>query len=138
MTTQFGRASVETLEALGGRGFAVQVDLDQVAALAGTPAWDAQPEHVVSVMDGRSVWPDSFERARDALAAITDDKPIRIVPTTSFLLLPVTVEGEDLPPGFQFAREKMRALAEWPSAWPAARRPRSRSRRLRSGPTSGS
>ena len=67
-------------------------------------------------MDGRSVWPDSFERARDALAAIDDGKPIRLVPTTSFLLLPVTVEGEDLPPGFQFAREKARALAQWPEA----------------------
>ena len=116
VTTQFGRASVDTLEALGRMGFAVQVDLEQVARLAGTPAWDVQPEHVVSVMDGRSVWPDSFERVRDGLAAIADDKPIRLVPTTSFLLLPVTVEGEDLPPGFQFAREKARALAEWPAA----------------------
>ena len=67
-------------------------------------------------MDGRSVWPDSFERAQDVLATIDDGKPIRLVPTTSFLLLPVTVDGEDLPPGFQFAREKARALARWPAA----------------------
>ena len=66
-------------------------------------------------MDGRTVWPDSFERARGA-GGIDDGKPIRLVPTTSFLLLPVTVEGEDLPTGFQFAREKARALAAWPDA----------------------
>ena len=90
-------------------------------------------------MDGRSVWPDSFERARDGLAAIDDDKPIRLVPTTSFLLLPVTVEGEDLPPGFQFAREKARALGA--VARGDARRcarHRSRSRRRRSGRRSAS
>ena len=50
-------------------------------------------------MDGRSVWPDAFEPRATALAAIDDGKPIRLVPTTSFLLLPVTVEGEDLPAG---------------------------------------
>jgi 5-methyltetrahydropteroyltriglutamate--homocysteine methyltransferase len=116
VTIQFGRASAETHETLGRKGFAVQVDLERVTELRGTSAWDAQPEHVVAVMDGRSVWPDSFERAREVLAGIDDGKPIRLVPTTSFLLLPVTVEGEDLSTGFQFAREKARALAAWPDA----------------------
>jgi 5-methyltetrahydropteroyltriglutamate--homocysteine methyltransferase len=123
LTIQFGRASDDTLETLGRKGFAVQVDLEKVAELRGTPAWESQPEHVIAVMDGRSVWPDSFESARDILATIDDDKPIRLVPSTSFLLLPVTVEGEDLPPGFQFAREKARALAQWPDSLAGSRVP---------------
>jgi 5-methyltetrahydropteroyltriglutamate--homocysteine methyltransferase len=117
VTIQFGRASAETVESLGRKGFAVQLDLKSVAELRDTPAWEAQPEHVIAVMDGRSVWPDSFERARDALGGVSDDgKRVRLVPSHSFLFLPVTVEGEDLPPGFQFAREKARALAAWPQA----------------------
>ena len=46
VTIQFGRASAETQEALGRKGLAVQVDLDAVAELRNTPAWEAQPEHV--------------------------------------------------------------------------------------------
>ena len=38
------------------------------------------------------------------------------MPSTSLMFLPYTVEGEDLPAGFQFAREKARALAAWPAA----------------------
>ena len=81
-----------------------------------TPAWDAQPEHVVAVMHGRSVWPDDIGRVHDALAGADDGKPIHLVPSTSLIFLPYTVEGEDLPAGFQFAREKARALAGWPDA----------------------
>ncbi len=116
VTVQFGRASTKTLEVLGRAGFAVQVPVDEVPSLRGTPAWDAQPEHVVAVMDGRSVWPDSFDAARDALATEDDHKITRLVPSTSLMFLPVTVEGEDLPAGFQFAREKAHALAGWASA----------------------
>jgi len=116
VTVQFGRASVETLEALGRRGFAVQVPLDQVARQAGTAAWEAQPEHVVAVMDGRSVWPDDFEPVRAALDAFDDGKPVQLVPSTSLMFLPYTTAGEALPDGFQFAREKARALATWPAA----------------------
>ncbi len=116
VTVQFGRASAETVEALGRIGLAVQVPVEQVDAMRQTPAWDAQPEHVVAVMDGRSVWPDDFERVRAALADADDGKPIHLVPSTSLMFLPVTVEGEDLPAGFQFAREKARALAAWPEA----------------------
>ncbi|HEX7171114.1 MAG TPA: 5-methyltetrahydropteroyltriglutamate--homocysteine S-methyltransferase [Candidatus Limnocylindria bacterium] len=116
VTVQFGKASAETVETLGRIGFAVQVALEDVPSLKGTVAWEAQPEHVVAVMDGRSVWPDDFERARAALADADDGKPTHLVPSTSLMFLPVTVEGEDLPAGFQFAREKARALAEWPAA----------------------
>ena len=123
VTVQFGRASAETVEALGRIGFAVQVALEDVAALTGTPAWEAQPEHLVAVMDGRSVWPDDFEAARAALADADDGRPIRLVPSTSLMFLPVTTEGEDLPPGFQFAREKARALARWPQAMSAGTAP---------------
>jgi 5-methyltetrahydropteroyltriglutamate--homocysteine methyltransferase len=116
VTVQFGRASADTVEALGRLGFAVQVPVVAVEELRGTPAWEAQPQHLVAVMDGRSVWPDDFESVRAALTGTDDGRPVRIVPSTSLMFLPVTVEGEDLPDGFQFAREKARALARWPSA----------------------
>ena len=113
VTVQFGMASAATLEALGRRGFAVQVRLDHVPSLSGTPAWDAQPEHVVAVMEGRSVWPDEFAAVRAAFARVDDAKPVRIVPSTSLSFLPYTTEGEDLPDGLQFARQKARTLATW-------------------------
>ncbi|MEO7869082.1 MAG: hypothetical protein ABIS42_00590, partial [Candidatus Limnocylindria bacterium] len=116
VTVQFGAASPSTLEALGTRGYAVQVPLDHVERLRETPGWDAQPEHVIGVMDGRSVWPDAFEPVRQALDGIGDGKPVRLVPSTSLMFLPYTVDGEDLPPGFQFAREKTRTLASWAKA----------------------
>ncbi len=94
----------------------MQVPLDRVPALVGTRAWNAQPEHVVSVMDGRSVWPDSFEPVRNALAGVDDGRTVRIVPSKSLIFLPYTVEGEELPAGFQFAREKARSLAGWAAA----------------------
>jgi len=116
VTVQFGHASAETLETLGKRGLAVQVPVGRVSELRGTPAWEAQPEHVVAVMEGRTPWPDDFEVARAALDGADDGKAVRLVPSTSLMFLPYTVEGEDLPDGFQFAREKARALAAWPAA----------------------
>jgi len=117
ISVQFGAASPETLETLGGRGFAVQVPLERVGALAGTQAWAAQPEHVIAVMDGRSVWPDHFEPMKATLAGLPDDgRTVRLVPSTSLMFVPVTVGGEDLPLGFQFAREKARRLGEWADA----------------------
>jgi 5-methyltetrahydropteroyltriglutamate--homocysteine methyltransferase len=113
VTVQFGTASAATLEALGTRGYAVQVPLARVAALRTTRAWDVQPEHVVAVMDGRSVWPDAFDPVREELAGVSDGHAVRLVPSTSLMFLPYTVEGEDLPEGFQFAREKARTLAAW-------------------------
>jgi len=116
VTVQFGVASAETLESMGSRGFAVQVPVERVADLRGTPAWEAQPEHVVAVMHGRSPWPDDFELARSALDGLDDGRPVRLVPSTSLMFLPYTVAGEELPAGFQFAREKAKALAAWPDA----------------------
>ena len=116
VTVQFGKAAPDTIEALGRIGLAVQVALSEVASLRGTAAWEAQPEHVVAVMDGRSVWPDDLQAVRAAFDGADDGKPVHLVPSTSFLFLPYTVEGEDLPPGFQFAREKARALASWAGA----------------------
>ena len=116
VTVQFGAASAETLESLGSRGYAVQVPLDRVHALQGTSAWKAQPEHVVGVMDGRSVWPDSFDAVRLALADADDGRPFRVVPSTSLSFLPYTVEGEDVPASLQFAREKAKTLASWGAA----------------------
>ncbi|MEP7040727.1 MAG: 5-methyltetrahydropteroyltriglutamate--homocysteine S-methyltransferase, partial [Chloroflexota bacterium] len=116
VTVQFGAASAATLNVLGRRGYAVQVRLDHVLSLAGTPAWDAQPEHVVAVMEGRSVWPDDFAAVRSTLGSVDDGKVIRIVPSTSLSFLPYTTEGEDLPDGLQFARQKARTLATWAEA----------------------
>ena len=118
VTVQFGRPSAETVLALGRRGLAVQVPLDAVAELSATDAWRAQPEHVISVVDGRSVWSDDFAGVRESIGTIPDDgKPVRLVPSASFLFLPYTVVGEDLPPGFAFAREKTAALASWAAAF---------------------
>ena len=116
VTVQFGAASASTLHALGARGYAVQVPLERVAGLRGTPGWDAQPEHVVAVMDGRSVWPDAFDPVRQALGGADDGRTVRLVPSTSLMFLPYTVKGEELTRGFQFAREKARTLATWAAA----------------------
>ncbi len=117
VSVQFGAASADTVEKLGRAGFSVQIPVGSVGSMRGTPAWDAQPEHTLAVMDGRSVWPDEFEVARAALADLADDgRAVRIVPSTSLQFLPYTVDGEDLPAGFQFAREKARALGEWARA----------------------
>jgi 5-methyltetrahydropteroyltriglutamate--homocysteine methyltransferase len=111
VTVQFGAASASTLHALGTRGYSVQVPLDRVADLRRTPGWNAQPEHVVAVMDGRSVWPDQFDPVRQALGGADDGRTLRLVPSTSLMFLPYTVEGEELTRGFQFAREKARTLS---------------------------
>jgi 5-methyltetrahydropteroyltriglutamate--homocysteine methyltransferase len=84
--------------------------------LRGTRGWDAQPEHVIGVIDGRSVWPDAFDPVRRELASVDDGRAVRLVPSTSLMFLPYTVEGEDIPDGFQFAREKARTLASWAAA----------------------
>jgi 5-methyltetrahydropteroyltriglutamate--homocysteine methyltransferase len=113
VTVQFGHPSDDTVEAFSHLGFAVQLPLARVTS----PAAAGQPELAVSVMDGRSVWPDDFGPVRKALSGLRDDpRTIRLVPSTSFIFLPYTVEGEDLPPGFQFAREKARTLAAWAGA----------------------
>ncbi|MEP7082672.1 MAG: hypothetical protein ABI841_06815, partial [Chloroflexota bacterium] len=82
VTVQFGAASADNLEKLGQAGFAVQVPLASAPALQGSAAWAAQPEHVLAVMDGRSVWPDDFEAAKRTLAGLPDDgKIVRLIPS---------------------------------------------------------
>ena len=94
VTVQFGHASASTIEALGKRGLSVQVPLERVPELSATAAWATQPEHVVAVMDGRSLWPDEFEPVATALAQLPDDgRTIRLIPSTSLMFLPYTVEG---------------------------------------------
>ena len=124
VTVQFGAASAATLESLGRRGYAVQVALRRVPDLLGTAPWEAQPEQIVAVMDGRSVWPDDFDAARRILADVDHGKVLRIVPSTSLSFLPYTIEGEDLPAGLQFAREKARTLATWATALAGGPEPR--------------
>jgi 5-methyltetrahydropteroyltriglutamate--homocysteine methyltransferase len=117
VTVQFGHASPATIERLGRHGFAVQVRLADVDGLRGTDAWASQPMHVVSVMEGRSVWPDHFEPVRSILQPLVDaGEHLCLVPSTSLMFLPVTVEGEELPSGFEFAREKARRLTRWAAA----------------------
>ena len=121
VTVQFGEPSDETAAALARHGLAVQLPL----ARATSPAASTQPELVVSVMDGRSVWPDDFAPVRQALGHAGEDRTVRLVPSTSLMFLPITVEGEDLPAGFQFAREKARTLASWASALAGGPEPQS-------------
>ncbi len=117
VTVQFGQASQATLRQLGAAGFAVQMRLEDVDRLYGTDAWAAQPEHVISVMNGRSVWPDNLELVRSALEPILSTiEIVRMIPSTSLMFLPVTAKGEDLPEGFLFAREKAQCLAQWAAA----------------------
>jgi hypothetical protein len=117
VTVQSGRASAETLRQLGERGFAGQVPVERVAELRSTPGWDAQPELVISVLDGRSVWPDGFEPMEAMLRDLSEDeRTLRLVPSTSLMFLPVTADGEDLPAGFEFAREKARTLRAFADA----------------------
>jgi 5-methyltetrahydropteroyltriglutamate--homocysteine methyltransferase len=117
VSVQFGHASDATVRKLGNLGFAVQVRLEDVAPMRASGTWETQPEHVVTVMDGRSVWPDHFEYARRTLEpALAEEGMLRIVPSTSLMFLPYTVDGEELPPGFQFAREKAKRLGQWAKA----------------------
>ena len=122
VTIQFGHPSDETVAALGRLRFSPQLPL---SAVNGDVA-RGLPELVVSVMDGRSVWADAFAPVRDALSGLLDEgRRIRIVPSTSFMFLPYTTEGEDMPRGFEFAREKARALASWAEALSGGREPAS-------------
>ncbi len=139
VTVPFGAASADTLGVLGARGLAVQVPGDRAAELAKTDAWQAQPAHVISVMDGRSVWADDFGAAQSIVEQLPDDgKPVHLVPSTSLMFLPYTVEGEDdLPAGFQFAREKAAALADWARALQAGGSPATRRTPAAEWPTVG-
>ncbi len=117
VTVQFGRPVAATVETLGARGLALQVPLLSTHELVRDGAWDTQPAHAVSVMDGRSVWADAFAPVREQLAALPDDgRPLWLVPSTSLMFLPYTVEGEELPSHFAFAREKAAHLAAWATA----------------------
>ena len=111
LTVQFGKPDAATIQHLGEAGFAVQIAIGDLPALAGSEALAAQPELLVSVADGRSVWPDDFTGVAGALAGIGDDRPVHLTASTSLMFLPYTVEGENLPAGFQFAREKAGAIA---------------------------
>ncbi len=124
VTVQFGRPSEDTVCLLGERGLAVQVPLEMVGGLADTKAWAAQPAHVVSVMDGRSVWQDDLDPVVEVFGR-TDwgTKPVTIVPSTSLMFLPYTTEGERLPEGVRFAREKARELRAWAAALTGGPRP---------------
>jgi 5-methyltetrahydropteroyltriglutamate--homocysteine methyltransferase len=114
ISVQFGGASASTIATLGRLGLAVQVRLEDVPGLQENDAWEAQPAHVISVMDGRSVWPDAFAAAQRVLGPlVAEGESLVIVPSTSLMFLPYTVAGEEMPPGFQFAREKASALASW-------------------------
>ena len=117
VSVQFGRPTSRTVADLGRRGLAVQVPLDAVGELRASGAWQSMPARPVSVIDGRSVWSDDPGAAREVLSALDDDVPLWLVPTTSLMFLPYTIEGEELPPGFAFAGEKARDLAALADGW---------------------
>ena len=139
LSVQFGQASEETVAFLGERGFAVQLPLSGLG-LVGTAAWESQREHVISVMDGRSPWPDSFDALAEAFANVDwGGKPVWIVPSTSLIFLPYTVdeESEELRSEFWFAREKAGALARWAEALARGERVESPRRRVAEWPEVG-
>ena len=128
ISVQFGRVTEETLRLLGAKGFTVQLGLQAAAALQDSAAWALQPEYLVSILDGRSVWPDDYDTAAAVFGRFDfGGKPVRITTSTSLMFLPYTVEGEELPDGFQFAREKAVALRAWVEALSGGPRPSVRS-----------
>ena len=117
VSVQFGRPSPQVVASLGRCGAAVQVPVAAIDELRAAGAWEAQPMHVVSVMDGRSVWAEDPTTVLEGLRTAADDgRPLHLVPSTSLMFLPYTVEGEALPAGFAFAREKARDLGAWAAA----------------------
>ena len=79
--------------------------------------WQGRDRLLVAVMDGRSVWADpSRTGGRPGSPRCPPSTEVLVAPSTSLMFLPVTTEGEDLPDGFQFAREKAAALATWVTA----------------------
>ena len=67
-------------------------------------------------MDGRSVWPDDFARARDGLAALPKDgRPLRLVPSTESHV-PAVHRRERTCRRDSSLPAKRRALAGWPTA----------------------
>ncbi|MGH8874474.1 MAG: hypothetical protein ACRDVM_04375 [Acidimicrobiia bacterium] len=122
VSVQFGRADAHTVALLSEQGAVVQVPHTHLAELAGVAAWSTAPERLVSVMDGRSIWAADPRAAAESLATLTNTT-VHVCPTTSLMFLPYTTEGEELPDGFQFAREKAAALREWVTALNEGRLP---------------
>lgn len=140
LSIQFGQPSEETIAHLGQLGFGVQVPLAVVPTLQGTSAWESQREHVIGVMDGRSPWRDRFDLVADSLAgADFSGKPVWLVPSTSLIFLPYTVEreSEELRSEFWFAREKARELGRWAEALARGERVESRPGRVVDWPEVG-
>jgi 5-methyltetrahydropteroyltriglutamate--homocysteine methyltransferase len=124
VSVQFGSPASDSLTVLGEKGFVVQVPHQALRGLADTAAWASQPEYLVSVVDGRSVWADDFAPVADSFEGIDfGGKTVRITSSASFMFLPYTTDGEDLPDGFQFAREKAAELPDWARAIAEGGRP---------------
>ncbi|HEY5578571.1 MAG TPA: hypothetical protein VIL12_02645, partial [Acidimicrobiia bacterium] len=120
VSVQFGRPSPSTVAFLGSRGCSVQLPARHLAEYASV--LDSQPELFVSVLEGRSVWPDDPEPVWEAIESV-EERAVRLAPSTSLIFLPYTIEGEDLPAGFQFAREKAATLRRWAEAFSESRIP---------------
>ena len=112
ITVPFGSADAAAAASLADAGAVVQTKPERLSE----QPWQGRDRLLVTVMDGRSVWADPFEPVADSLAGLPEDTDVLVAPSTSLMFLPVTTEGEDLPDGFQFAREKAAALATWATA----------------------
>jgi len=124
VSVQFGSPGLHAVALLGEKGFGVQVPHQALRGFADTTAWALQPEYLVSVVDGRSVWADDFAPVVDSFEGIDfGGKTVRITSSASFMFLPYTTKGEDLPDGFQFAREKAAELPDWARAIAEGGRP---------------
>jgi 5-methyltetrahydropteroyltriglutamate--homocysteine methyltransferase len=119
ITIQFGSVDGSAASALADAGAIVQTDPSRHSE----QPWQGRDQLLVAVMDGRSVWADGYESVADSLAGLPEGADVIVAPSTSLMFLPVTTEGEDLPDGFQFAREKAGALATWAKALEAGGHP---------------
>jgi 5-methyltetrahydropteroyltriglutamate--homocysteine methyltransferase len=124
VSIQFGRADAETVQFLSDRGAVVQVPHTMMADLASIEEWARSPERLVSVLDGRSVWADDPAPVEASLSGVDfGDAKVHLTPSTSLMFLPYTTDGEELPAGFEFARQKATSLAAWSRAFNVGERP---------------
>ena len=112
VSVQFGRPAPETVGWLADHGLTTQVPVEHLGEYA--DVLSGRPRALVSVIDGRSVWPDDPAGVNERLqTSVLDGQTVYLTPSTSLMFLPYTVADEDLPEGFQFAREKAASLRAW-------------------------
>ncbi|MFQ5968229.1 MAG: 5-methyltetrahydropteroyltriglutamate--homocysteine S-methyltransferase, partial [Acidimicrobiia bacterium] len=123
VSVQFGRATPKVARWLADHGLTVQIPGDHLEDYE--EAIRGRERSLISVMDGRSVWPDDPDAVAEEVLnkPALDGQTVFLAPSTSLMFLPYTVEGEELPAGFQFAREKAAKLRAWADAFGRGKKP---------------